>query len=1072
MDSATLLTTNALLSSAAAVVMTVVLRTRKSYPGFGYWTAGIACLALGAALLIPDLLPSNWAARMSRNVLLIAGHMLLLRGMLKFRGLQVGWTLEAAVALAFLLPFAYYSVDGRQLAARIICYCLFSAALSLATVTVTLRRRPSHFGSNDVLLVLWLTLFAGITLVRAAQELADISTAFETLKGWAGIYAMAQILSVQLITLTLISMNSQRIESELRASAEQLQASEERLLSMGNNLPAGFIYRYELDQGRRRFSHLGRAFETTFGLKVADMLVDAEPLLALMAPEARARYLDLEALSAADLSDFNGGLRFDLPDGQVRWLDVRSRPQRRVDGSTFWDGVALDVTERRLAEANLHRVEALVDSSEDAILGMTLQGTVTSWNRGAERLFGVVADEAVGRAVDVLIAAVRDGEDRAMLEHIARGEPVPHVDTIRRRHDGRPLDLSVAVSPIRDAQGVLVGASMIARDISERIAARVRAARQARFYLCLSQCNVAVARCGTQAALFEAICRAIVDVAGMRLAWVSLVDGAGEVIAQAQASAEVDAAELALASRRLGLQASEPGSLGPTGRAVLSGEPVWCQDCAVDPLTLAWHEQATRTGLRAAAALPVRRSAQVVGALTICAGEAQAFDEETRRLLVDLAANISFALDNLDREAARRQAQQALEAHRQQLEDTVERRTHQLAEASQRAEAASLAKSAFLANMSHEIRTPLNAMTGMAHLIRREPLSRTQADRLGKLEAASNHLLEVLNAVLDLSKIEAGKMTLEAVPLNLHTTVANVLSMLDDRAEAKHLHLSSQVEPLAGELIGDPTRLQQALLNYATNAIKFTDLGQVMVRVRVQDEDARGVLLRFEVQDTGIGIAPEVLPTLFTAFEQADSSATRQAGGTGLGLAITRKLATLMGGDAGAYSVLGVGSTFWFTAQLAKAPARQIVPLFEQDVGADDTLRQRYAGARVLLAEDNLINAEVAQALLEDVGLVVDHVEDGAAAVDMALVRDYRLVLMDMQMPRLDGLDASRELRRRHSRSSLPIIAMTANAFAEDKARCYAAGMDDFVSKPVDPQVLYRVLLRWLDAPAEAQAAL
>jgi signal transduction histidine kinase/ActR/RegA family two-component response regulator len=455
--------------------------------------------------------------------------------------------------------------------------------------------------------------------------------------------------------------------------------------------------------------------------------------------------------------------------------------------------------------------------------------------------------------------------------------------------------------------------------------------------------------------------------------------------------------------------------------------------------------------------------------LTICAGEAQAFDEETRRLLVDLAANVSFALDNFDREAARQQAQQALDAHRQQLEDTVERRTRQLADASQRAEAASLAKTAFLANMSHEIRTPLNAMMGMAHLIRREDLSARQADRLFKLESAARHLLEILNDVLDLSKIEAGKMVLDTLPLRVESTVANVLSMLGERAELKSLRLLSEVDEMPPDLVGDPTRLQQALLNYVNNGIKFTERGQVVVRARLLGQDEAGALLRFEVQDTGIGIDADVMPRLFAAFEQADPSTTRRTGGTGLGLAITRRLATLMGGEAGASSVPGAGSTFWFTARVRRAApaAGAALPLPTSD--AEAALRQRHRGARVLLAEDNDVSAEVAQAILADAGLVVDLARDGQAAVEMALQRKYRLVLMDMQMPRLDGLGACRVIRQRPDLAALPIIAMTANAFAEDQARCRAAGMDDFVSKPVDPATLYELLLRWLERTAAGE---
>ncbi|MBK6853659.1 MAG: PAS domain S-box protein [Burkholderiales bacterium] len=1056
-DATTLLTTNALLSSAAAGVMAVVLRTRKTYPGFGSWTVGIACLALGAAMLIPDVLPSTWAVRVARNVALLCGHLLLLRGMLEFRGIRIGAWLEAGVGLLFVLPFAYLSLDAGQLAARIVVYCLFSGALSLATVTVTLRRRPPHFGSNDVLLALWLLLFALITFGRAAQELANVSTAFETIKGLGSVYALAQILSVQLITLTLISMNSQRIEWELGANAIRLQSSEQQLRSMGDNLPAGFIYRYKVVDGRGRFEHVSGGIEGTVGLEAADVVADAEPLFAMLAPEARARYAADEARSAATLSDFGATLRFDLPGGRVCWLDVRSHPQRHADGSTFWDGVALDVTERRRAEEILNRYKSLVDSSEDAIIGKTLQGTVTSWNRGAERLFGYTASEAVGSSTDAIIPPERADEERDILEHMARGEAVPHLETQRLHRDGHRLDVWVAVWPIRDAEGRIVGAATIARDITERIAARARATRQARIYLCLSQCNAAVARCGTQTALFDAICRAIIEAAGMRLACVSLLDEAGVLAVQAQAGAPADF------PRELSLVSSDAQSLGQAGMAMRTGEPVWCQDFPSDPLTCHWQEQAPHVDFRASASLPVRRAGAVVGVLTICAGEAQAFDEETRWLLVDLAANVSFALDNFDREAARHQAQQALSAHRQQLEDTVERRTRQLADASQRAEAASLAKTAFLANMSHEIRTPLNAMIGMAHLIRREGLSARQTDRLFKLESSAKHLLEILNDILDLSKVEAGKMMLEAVPLRVESTVANVLSMLGERAELKSLRLLSEVDEMPRDLVGDPTRLQQALLNYANNAIKFTEQGSVVVRVRLVEQDESSVMLRFEVQDTGIGVDAEVMPRLFAAFEQADPSTTRRAGGTGLGLAITRRLALLMGGEAGATSVPGAGSTFWFTARFGRgaSAASANPPGPASDAAA--ALRGRHRGARVLLAEDNPVNAEVAQAILEDVGLVVDLAPDGKAAVEMALQHEYRLVLMDMQMPRLDGLGASRAIRQRQDLAALPIVAMTANAFAEDKAQCRAAGMNDFVSKPVDPTALYQMLLRWFE---------
>jgi signal transduction histidine kinase/CheY-like chemotaxis protein len=391
----------------------------------------------------------------------------------------------------------------------------------------------------------------------------------------------------------------------------------------------------------------------------------------------------------------------------------------------------------------------------------------------------------------------------------------------------------------------------------------------------------------------------------------------------------------------------------------------------------------------------------------------------------------------------------------------VDSRTEQLADARKLAETASLAKSVFLANMSHEIRTPMNAIVGLAHLLRRDQPTPQQVERLSKIDSAARHLLSVINDVLDISKIEASQLKLEQTDFHLGMMLDNVYSMIWDQAHAKGLGIEANPESVPLWLRGDPTRLRQALLNYTSNAIKFTASGFIAIRARLLEENDEGSLVRFEVEDTGIGIPADKQSNLFKAFEQADASTTRKYGGTGLGLAITLRLAQLMGGDAGVVSEPGRGTTFWFTARLQRGQG--LAPV-SGATGAEHPARelQRYAGLRILLVDDVAINREVALQLLEPMGLRIDTAEDGRDAVAKSGATDYALILMDVQMPVMDGFDATRAIHALPGRENTPVLAMTANAFDEDRRACVAAGMVDFVAKPVDPEVFFATLLKWL----------
>jgi PAS domain S-box-containing protein len=858
-----------------------------------------------------------------------------------------------------------------------------------------------------------------------------------------------------------------------------------------------------------------------FGLLVPFSRRISEPVVAMSAVARAIRDGDLERRVQIDGTDEIGGLADAFNDMTAR----------------------LSATLRQI-EAERAHLRTLFRTIPDLIWLKDPDGVYLSCNPAFEELFGAREAEILGKTdydfVDKALADFFRDKDRAAMK---AGHPVSNEEWITYPGDGRRVLVLTTKTPMHDADGKLIGVLGIARDITAQ-----RRAQEALH---------------EREAVFTAIAEQTDDS-------IALVDAASGRFVEFNAAAAAN----------LGYAREEFARLG-----VADIEARQSPDAVLEH----FREISFRGHI-----VFESQHRRKDGAIRTVRVSAAPLELQGKRYFASIWSDIT----------ERKAAEAELLLHREHLEKLVKARTVELAEAKEAAEVANSAKSSFLANMSHEIRTPMNAIIGMTHLIGRGPLTARQRGQIDKVNDAARHLLNLINDILDLSKIEAGKLSIEHAEFALERLLDNVENQLAERAEAKGLELVTDIAPdLPLMLRGDALRIGQILLNFGSNAVKFTQYGHLLLRVRQEAREGDQLRLRFEMRDTGIGIAAAQQAHLFQPFEQADASTTRRYGGSGLGLAISRRLARLMGGEVGVESAPGAGSTFWLslpleavqgaprprlnrpelanrrmlvvddledargilvqllgsmglradavdsgaaalarieaadqagdpyevvfldwrmpgmdgieTAQrlaaleLQHPPLRLLVTAFGHSLPQDsmpagtcagvlakpihpsplfdmlatvlagqpaapppgrpapaDAHPARFRGVPVLLAEDNPINQEVTIELLREIGLAVDLAGNGAEAVAMAKATPYALILMDMQMPVLDGLRATEAIRALPGHAATPILAMTANAFNEDRAACLAVGMNDHIAKPVDPDTLFMTLLKWLPATA------
>ena len=1027
----------------------------------------------------------------------------------------VSWvaTIELTV-----LASAFLVVQGHP--SRGMAAATALATLSIFCVTTAISGGLTHDATTTPLLLIVLTLVSAtllpwgfrrqvklvitalVGLVTNLALVPDVSP----LSGYANVAALVAF-AASLVVARELERNRQareRVEAALRASQAELRAREERWRALVENLHDGVVV-YGTDGS---LEYVSPSVERMLGYTRHELTVIGPDAIH---PDDVGRVSETFAPLLREVDTARAEYRAARRDGT--WCLMEATARSLLDAEGNIEGVVVnlaDVTERRHTDEMNRRLAAVVASSDDGIVGTTLEGDIVVWNAGAERLYGWRAEEILGKSVSTIIPPEGIDELQQMFPQVAVGQAVRHKEVVRMRKDGTRISVSLSLSSVVDERGQLVGVAGIARDITEEKRARAEVAEWKNRYEAAVNASGSILFDWDVARDYTTYGGALERVLGYRR---DELEGSIErwkaIIHPDDVEAFGIEVQHQLAARTPHALALEFRVRRKDGNYIIirgDGYPLLDASGAI--------ERVIGFASDVSAQRQVEQAFEHFFALTSDVFVVVGFDGYARRInpagvemsgftLQELLAEPVVSFVHPDDQARARAAMATMgEGHmipfraryRQKsgsyiwLEwmvtpepsqglaycvgrDVTARMLAELdrEQAREAAEAASRAKSEFLANTSHEIRTPLTAILGYTDMMLDRDI--TAGERMAHVEAIrrnGEHLLAVMNDILDLSKIEAGKMTLEKVACSPITLVSEVTDLMRPRAAAKGLSFDVEWQgPLPERITTDPTRLRQILLNLVSNAVKFTERGGVRVRVSLADPDERGRrLLRIDVTDTGIGMTPEQQAGLFQPFMQADPSTTRRFGGSGLGLLITRRLADLLGGEVRLASALGVGSTFSAMVDAGSLDGVRMIdrPSGTRTIPAAAPLPTEPLACRVLLVEDGPDNQRLIATILRKAGAEVTVAGNGQAGCDLvreAVVRGepYDVVLMDMQMPVLDGYAATAQLRR--SGYQRPVIALTAHAMQGERERCLAAGCDDFVCKPISRPALIDTVRRY-----------